>query len=239
MAIGKLHSAARVALLLCVLIPLAGCDMFGFRDWSWHQKLTVSVMTPDGLKTGSATTAVWIEATPSWWGVGAGGAMNSSLRGEAVVIDLGGERFLFGIFNGSYDIWAGYRSIFPEPKLPTKGDIRFEQFDQMETLHVTKELPREKYPLFVTFEDIHNPASVKRVDPDHLEVAFGPGFHLSAVTIAITDEPVTKGRVEDVLPWLRSVWPNQLDGQRYQDIRAPNRFANSIGTGSFSTEIRR
>ena len=97
-------------------------------------------------------------------------------------------------------------------------------------------LPPDTYPLLVTFTDIADPKTVKRVDPDDLAATFGPGYRLASVTLEITDEAVTEGRVQSVLGWLDTLWPNRLDGQRYEMISAKNRFANSIGTGSFSTE---
>ncbi|MDQ0457169.1 hypothetical protein [Rhizobium paknamense] len=178
--------------------------MFGFRDWNWHQKLTVSVMTPDGLKTGSAVSAVELTKSPRWWGVGdSAGASTTGLLGEAVTVDLGHDRFLFVLLD-KYSLSTARMAFFPSKRAENR-DENNAIYDRLEALRATINVPREKYPLFVTFEDIHNPASVKRVDPDNLEAAFGPGFHLSAVTIAITDEPVTKGRVEEVLPWLERV----------------------------------
>jgi hypothetical protein len=89
----------------------------------------------------------------------------------------------------------------------------------------------------VTFGNISDPTSVQQVDPDDLAATFGAGYALRAVTLEITGEPVTIGVVEGVLGWLHDVWPNQLDGQRYETIKASNRFANSISTGNFSTEV--
>jgi hypothetical protein len=67
----------------------------------------------------------------------------------------------------------------------------------------------------------------------------GPCYELKAVTLEITREGVTEGRVEEVLDWLRIIWPNGLDGQRYETSEADNRLANSLASGSFSTEIRK
>ncbi|MCP4081491.1 MAG: hypothetical protein GY743_14690, partial [Planctomycetaceae bacterium] len=66
-------------------------------------------------------------------------------------------------------------------------------------------LKTDNYPLLVTFTDINDPASVKRVDRYDLEKHFGAGVKLKAVTLEITGEPVTKGAVEKVLGWLLDV----------------------------------
>lgn len=63
-------------------------------------------------------------------------------------------------------------------------------------------MPEVQYPMLVTFDDIADPASVKLVDPADLAASFGPGVRLKAVTLEVTDEPVTEGRVKGVLGWL-------------------------------------
>lgn len=98
-------------------------------------------------------------------------------------------------------------------------------------------VPEVQYPMLVTFGDIADPASVTLVDPGDLAASFGPGVKLKAVTLDVTDEPVTLGRVEGVLGWLDQIWPDQLDGRPNETIRAGNRLANSLSANLFSTEI--
>ena len=69
----------------------------------------------------------------------------------------------------------------------------------------SRDVPRKHYPLLVTFDDINDPASVRRVDPGDLSATFGPGYRLNDVTLSIMDEPLTKGVVEIVLGWLTEV----------------------------------
>jgi hypothetical protein len=193
------------AVLVSLLLSLAGCDMLGFRSWSWHQKLTVTVETPEGPRGGSAVSAAWFQMTPKWAGVGdSAGASNSSLSGEAVVVDLGEGRYLFALLKG-YNEFTGRLAFFPLPPKPLSKEEDAAVYDQLEALRASTELSRELYPLLVTFADIDDPASVVRVDPDDLAAHFGPGYALSSITLAITDEPVTKGRVEAVLGWLEKV----------------------------------
>ena len=63
------------------------------------------------------------------------------------------------------------------------------------------DIPRSHYPLLVTFTDIIDPTTVKVVDPDNLAETFGPGASLKRITLEITDEPVTEGKIESVLGW--------------------------------------
>ncbi|MEM7778318.1 MAG: hypothetical protein AAF732_22280, partial [Pseudomonadota bacterium] len=114
---------------------------------------------------------------------------------------------------------------------------RKEWLPVIERLRGRREVPFQSYPLLVTFDDIKNPVTAREVDPNDLAATFGPGYALSSLTIEITDEPVTEGRVESVLAWLPSIRPNKLDGRRYETIEAGNRLANTLSAGSFSTEV--
>ncbi|MGQ2968914.1 MAG: hypothetical protein ACT6RF_09220 [Allorhizobium sp.] len=186
-----------VALALC--LPIAGCDLFGFHDWEWHQKLTVSVMTPEGLKTGSAVVSVNVYDRPSWWGLGDfRGAGASSLSGEAVTVDLGNGRYLFALLSNYSHETARETFISKEEQPRTKADV-IAVYDRLEKMRGSRELAREHYPLLVTLDDIRDPASVRRVDPGNLSASFGPGYRLNAITLSITDESVTRGEVEEVL----------------------------------------
>ena len=185
--------------------------MLGFRSWSWHQKLTVTVETPDGPRSGSAVSAGRFQTTPKWAGVGdSAGASNSSLSGEAVVVDLGEGRVLFALLKG-YNEFTARLAFFPLPRKPERKEEAAAVFDKLEALRASMELPRELTPLLVTFADINDPASVARVDPTDLAASFGPGYALSSITLAITDEPVTKDRVEAVLGWLSNLSAHRTD----------------------------
>jgi len=63
----------------------------------------------------------------------------------------------------------------------------------------------KQYPLLVTFSDVDDPKSLQKLDPDNLAAIFGEGYKLKSITLEITDEPVTKGRVEQVLGWWNSL----------------------------------
>ena len=74
------------------------------------------------------------------------------------------------------------------------------------------------FPTLVTFTDITDPATVKKVDPDNLTAIFGPGVTLEAVTLEITHDRVTEGKVAQILPWLTDIGPNHLNGQRFGNV---------------------
>ncbi len=49
-------------------------------------------------------------------------------------------------------------------------------FDRLEHMRESRALARENYPLLVTFDNINDPASVRRVDPGDLPASFGRGY---------------------------------------------------------------
>jgi hypothetical protein len=116
------------------------------------------------------------------------------------VVKLGNGRYLFALLKGM-DSKLLYQ-------LRNKDGRGASMKDNSRAILGLKEplvLPVEAYPLLVTFADIEDPASVARVEPGDLAAHFGPGYALSSITLAITDEPVTKGRVEAVLGWLGDI----------------------------------
>jgi hypothetical protein len=200
----------RVLAVLALCLALAGCDLFGFRDWDWHQKLTVSVMTPNGLKTASSVTEGSWSMTPTWFKIGdsGGGPGIGSLRGEAVVLELEPQRYLFALHD-----YSAMTAIYAIAGRDFRAGMRQDYIavlDRIESIRDSRKLAPTDYPLLVTFDDINDPASVRRVNPGDLAASFGPGFRLNAITLSITDEPVTEGRVEKLLGWLndRAVMEN-------------------------------
>jgi hypothetical protein len=190
-----------VALALC--LPLSGCDLFGFPDWEWHQKLTVSVMTPEGMKTASSVAEGSWSMAPTWFKIGdsGGGPGEGRLRGEAVVLELEPQKYFFALQDYSA-MTAVYTIAGPHFRPGMRQDY-IAVLDRMESIRDSWTLAPKHYPLLVTFDDINDPASVRRVDPSNLLASFGPGYRLNAITLSITDEPVTEGRVEKLLGWLK------------------------------------
>ena len=75
-----------------------------------------------------------------------------------------------------------------------------EAYSKVEAAGGPYPVPREHYPLMVTFADVDDPTSVQRVDPDDLAATFGAGVRLKAVTLEIVDgKSITAGRVVGVL----------------------------------------
>jgi hypothetical protein len=171
-----------------VVFGLSGCNA----EWTWHQKITVSVLTPEGIKTASSVTIARIRKKSDWFAPPEARGAVLSVSGEAVVLEVKPGRCLFALLKG---MPAAYEVFFP-------GAAPVDVVGTFDGLRQTRELSREQYPLLVTFDDVREPASVRRVDPADLAATFGPGYRLNSITMTITDEPVTEGKVERVLGWL-------------------------------------
>lgn len=199
---GRMTLISRAFGLAFAACLLAGCG----NSNTWHQKLTVTVETPDGVKTGASVVSVTMQDTTGyeWMTLPEARGARYELTGEAVVLELAPGRYLFALLKG---LPYATNALFPdEPPVETAP--------RLADMQASRDLSPKKYPLLVTFADINDPASVSRVDPDDLAAHFGPGYALSSITLAITDEKMTKGRVEAVLGWLgdkqlfERIWPS-------------------------------
>ncbi len=214
---------ARLAAFAAAAVGFAGCQ----DKHEWHQKLTVVVDTPTGEVSGSSVIA--INATfgdvpfsdKEVW---------CRIRGEATVAELAPGRYLFALLGDDEERY--YRAVRDQLKDMGRGEW-LKRIPEMKGVVTLK--PRN-FPLLVTFRDVDDSESVLKVDPNDLAATFGPGFKLDRITLEITDEPVTTHKVEQILPWLEAIWPNKLDGRRYETSKAQNRLANSLSANSFSTE---
>ena len=180
-----------VALALVLLIWL----MFAGRTDSWNQKLTLFVETPTGEVSGSAITEVRVTfyANAS---LNFGTEVQYSLTGEAAAVEVLPGRFLFALMGDSEELF--FRAAKDQFKGMTRGAWLRPIPGQTEPVTLTGDL----IPMLVTFDDITKPETAREVDPEDLAAVFGAGVRLRAVTLEITDEAVTEGRVEGILGWL-------------------------------------
>jgi hypothetical protein len=143
---------------------------------------------------------------------------DAKFRGEAVLVDLGGDRTLFALLVDEEGDGAGIRML-PERlfKDLSSGSERVRNIkDIADNEGLVREVPRfwpaisdsrepmVQYPLLVRFRSPDQPESIEAVAPDALDQAFGPGVRLKRITAEITDAPVTDG-IKRHLPWLEEV----------------------------------
>ncbi len=202
MTVRPLVRFAAVAVLPALI--LAGCG----DDYSWRQKLTVEVETPQGTRTASSVSAVGMSVSEGWWLTPEARGGHTSLSGEAVVVEVAPGQYLFALIGGldhlAQKVFAPEIGLDKRPPAMPKFEV---WAGALSKLRMRREVPRKDYPLLVTFADIADPKTVRRVDPDDLAASFGPGVALKSITLEITDEKVTKGRVEQVLSYFW--WPEE------------------------------
>jgi hypothetical protein len=229
--------------VLVLLTALPSC-----RNESWRQKLTVVVETPNGEVSGSSVTEITKRDQRGNWFFPDARGVYSEVKGEAVAVEVLPGKWLFALLDGREDgkgkvEYLVYPAFALDKATDANGRRSYEA--AMAKLHAQPldtpaMIPASDYPLMVTFDDINDPASVKRVDSSDLAAGFGPGVSLKAVTLEITDEPVTDGRVEAVLAW----WLDTRSGpyNEMTPLKLPNaspRGWNHLGASAFwSLEYR-
>ena len=224
--------------LLVILGLLFGSFVFwntNFPSGTWLYKVTVEIETPEGVKSGSAVRQLSL-GTPSIDFPDVGNP--ASIKGEAVVVDLGKRGIVFALL--SDQSWQnGLYQAFP-----TKGPS-----SNKGILHYKKTLKpgmkgtwEEWRPRFVMFKDIKDPKSVTMVysqsysreakaylAEDHFTELLGEGVELKQIIVEITNEPVTWA-IEKILPWLPEVLMSNIDGT---SVSMKNDLSNTLHGGHF------
>jgi hypothetical protein len=173
--------------LLLIAVVMAALALSACKPHeTWRQKLTLVVDTPAGEVSGSAVVHVSgnMRQLP-----GSANEIVYTVRGEATVVEVLPGRYLFALLGGSEEqFYAAAKDRFP-------GMSREEWLPRIPEQTEPVSLLPDHVPMLVTFDDIAKPATVREVDPDDLAATFGEGVRLTVVTLEITEEPVTEGRV--------------------------------------------
>ncbi len=196
------------ALLIFILLRMIGCSWVR-PHYQWNYKLSMEVETTSGPL--SADSVIGVKADPANFMRRQFDGYEFDITGEAVVLEIpvnGVKQYLFLLLKRHSEAATIAATAYAD-ELGEMGarSVHINPVANYDWLPMVKKL-REKpaailktdnYPLLVTFTDINDPASVKRVDRYDLEKHFGAGVKLKAVTLEITGEPVTRGEVEKVL----------------------------------------
>ncbi|MEM7778319.1 MAG: hypothetical protein AAF732_22285 [Pseudomonadota bacterium] len=178
-----------------------------FEVYTWNQKVTISVDTPDGEKRGASVMRVSYDMSSDYFNSLAGRSGKFELTGEAAFVEVAPGRYLFVLLKGAKN-WAWVAICDRcEATMTVRGPL-------IQNLKIPIDLLRLRYsyPTLVTFDDTNNPMTVREVDPNDLAATFGPGYALRSLTLGITKEPVTAGKVESVLAWLLGLNGGYLHG---------------------------
>jgi hypothetical protein len=196
-AAGSGAGMKRIAVIAGVILAVIVCYLAMYPTTSYRFRITLNVDTPQGLKSGSSVMEVRTWRYPAWLTLG-NNTGESSLKGEAVFVDLGpdtggkprnviavlasgprGENVDFYLLPGRVfePLWAQkpdslqFRAPSSElPKLPAGTNA---------------ELRGTLIPTLVTFIDLNDPKTADVIQPGDFEQTFGKGVMLRDVKIEI------------------------------------------------------
>ena len=224
----KFLGLASVALFAPVL---AGCTR---RSETYRYRLTLSLNTPEGVKTGSVVNEVTHSEV---WGPTVGWAYPSRHRGQALFVDMGnGRKPLIALmaFHCNYQercpglssneelqlstwTFTGPTSVLANnPQTREEDDWTFfKAITKWNRLKPHLDLKPQEVPDLITFRDINDPLTVELVDPRHLEDKLGAGVSWNTMTLDVLDDSTpVEFNLETKLPWydrMRKL-PVGLDG---------------------------
>jgi hypothetical protein len=202
-----------LAALLAITMMLPGC----YTQQVYYYKLTLTVDTPDGIK--SAFNVVKVRAhAGALFGMSGFSGGGSTVTGEALYLDLGpNKRPLIALLSkvpADRVEKPPHRRGRWEENHPSRlllqlygDDYRHgvdEGVDQIKRLakyRGKQPLPAVDLPELITFADINDPLSVMAVDEKNPTVALQQTVTWRSITLEVTDEPMTTGILKK-LPWL-------------------------------------
>ena len=177
-----------IAMAVAFSLSMSACTSAnGFSNEKIRYKMTVTVETPEGIKTGYAVREASRYTEPSIL-PDQGGAFYNITKGEAVVVDLEQRGVLFVLLGGEWEA----KIVFKALATSTKADMQ-----DLEPL-----MKKWGTPRFVYFKDINDPKTVSGANYRDLERDFGAGVFLKQITTEIVKEPINLGIVDKFLPWL-------------------------------------
>ncbi len=172
-----------------------------------HYRTTLEVEVDGAVHVGSGVMSMRLVETRRSWGTTGIGFL---VAGEAIPVDLGDGRFLYLTMSGGDGVriegWNDHAShVMTHWKflMVAFRDHSVRGFAPM-FRHWKQERPVVEVPLLILPKlylstDPGDPASFQFVKPDGLAAM---GIRIQRVRVAITDAPVTRGRIGDHLPWL-------------------------------------
>ena len=193
---------------LALLAALVIGDQIRINRPGHKYRLTVSVETPEGVKSASSVLAVHPDRSYSRGG-------HTRTVGDAVFVDLGGGKNLVALL-------AHIDEQKPEPdginyvalRAYSAAGGKRASFNLMSQQTGVVPVTGALIPVFVSFADPANPGTARRVEPDGVEAALGKGYRLHGLTAEVVPnglwpldfggalgEPVTRG-IQAKLPWL-------------------------------------
>lgn len=200
------------ALLLLSTIPVLAIE-FSSQKVAYSFRLSVKVAVDGDLKEGASVVRVAHQIPPRW--IGKVRTLKTSVRGDAVFVDLGTRGHLIAILG----LERAGRIVGLDGLVTGVFNVRL--LDENAKLTPDHLVPpvgtraglSDPYlPVFVIFDDLSDPKTARVITRDDFARVFGNDVKLQGVSIEITDAPVTRG-IEERLPWLRTNKGGYLSGK--------------------------
>ena len=192
---------------LIVAIAVLGASYaaytIAYPTYSYRWRITIEVETSSGTRTGSSVLETTTIQYPAWLTLGANSS-NTSVRGEAVFVDLGNGRNLVALLALGPRAEDGSASSFAPRSFFTiqEGNPAYVKWSkELSTMTGRRPYAGDKRPTLVTFANPNDPASVREVPFDDPQSVLGPDVRSVRAWIDLTRDPVTKG-LEAKLPWI-------------------------------------
>lgn len=218
------------------LIVLAGIWLFAFPSAWLHYKLSVDVDDNGTRRHGEGVILVLFQSqgpllignTPQW---------TVEALGEAFAVDMGPRGTFFVLLsndrNRNTSAAAGrsalavyFRFYVNDLSNGLSSLWKIVAFAQSKK---AVDVAPNRLPQLVRFRDVNEPSTVEPVDPDRLDLSFGPGVKIIGVHAELTNEKVTKG-IESRLKWLTTLKNNSLSQSTKFFVES---FADSLGRSNF------
>ncbi|MDF0495662.1 hypothetical protein [Bradyrhizobium yuanmingense] len=197
--------------LLGLLALLVGGDQIRINRPDHKFRLTVEVTTPAGIKTGSGILAVVPDRNYNRSG-------RTTMRGEAVFVDLGHGKNIVVLLAHQQGAKLDLDDI-NYVALRAYGAARGSRVSFKDMSRQTGIVPvqGELIPVLVSFGDLKDPKTARRVASDNAEAILGEGYAIRSFSAEVVPngfwpidfggvlgEPVTRG-IEARLPWLTAL----------------------------------
>jgi|SRR4051794_36622414 hypothetical protein len=191
-----------LTIIIGTLAGLSAAYAIAYPTYSYRFRITLEVETADGLKSGSSVLEVTTRQYPTWVTLGANDHQ-TSVRGEAVFVDLGSGRNLVALLalgptakDGTAKLFAP-RSFF-KIRDDSSRDIQWTK--ELSTMTGRRPYAGDRQPTLATFADVNNPASVREVPFGNPQSAL-PEVRSVRAWIDLTRDSVTES-LSSKLPWI-------------------------------------
>lgn len=218
--------------IIIAAIVLAYCALI-YSGWgeklNWNQKFILEVETPEGVLTSETVLQYRMSKFPKR--LNKSKYSRSGLFGETPFLKLPNGRYLFALsLYGIFDVPHAYEEHFG---LDENTNHFSDLFPKIARSDDEIEMFPFHMPILITFDDIDDPSTIRQINPAFLASEFGKGYKLKRFDVAVTDAPVTYGRIAQISDWM--IYSNQSFNPVYKGI---NEQGKDVGTFNRSVLAR-